>query len=71
MNKKMKIFPEKKLMLIAYAIAFVLNIGEFARVDSTAKLIAWLLIDNVIYAILVVVALRIAIWIGKKAGLVK
>lgn len=63
--------PDKKLFLISYVIAFLINIGEMTRVDGPAKIITWLLIDNLIYAILVMVALRIIIWIGKKAGLVK
>ena len=67
----MKILPDKKLFLISYAIAFVLNIGEFFKVDGFPKLFAWLFIDNLIYAIIVMVVLRIAVWIGKKAGLVK
>ncbi len=67
----MKILPDKKLFLISYAIAFVLNIGTFFRVDGLPKLLGWLLIDNLIYAIIVMVVLRIAVWVGKKAGLVK
>jgi hypothetical protein len=67
----MKILPDKKLFFISYAIAAVLNIGELFRVDGLPKLIAYLFVDNLIYAILVMVALRIIVWIGKKAGLIK
>ena len=68
---KMKILPDKKLFFISYAIAAVLNIGELFRVDGLPKLIAYLFVDNLIYAILVMVAFRIIVWIGKKAGLIK
>jgi hypothetical protein len=67
----LKILPDKKLFLISYGIAFILNIGEIMYVNGVPKLIAWLVIDNLIYAVIVMVVLRIAVWIGKKAGLVK
>ncbi|MCX6726217.1 MAG: hypothetical protein NTY75_00150 [Candidatus Shapirobacteria bacterium] len=67
----MKILPDKKIFLISYAIAFVVNIGEFGRVDGLPKLIVWLLVDNLIYAILIMIILRIAVWIGKKVGIAK
>jgi len=67
----MKILPDKKLFLISYGIAAILNIGELFRVDGLPKLIAYLFIDNLIYAIIVMVVLRIVVWIGKKAGLTK
>lgn len=67
----MKILPDKKLFFVSYGIAAVLNIGELFRVNGPAKLIALIFLDNLIYAILVMVALRIVVWIGKKAGLSK
>lgn len=67
----MKIFPDKKILIISYVIAAVLNIGELTRVNGLPKLLAYLFIDNLIYAILVMVVLRIVIWIGKKAGIAK
>ncbi len=67
----MKILPDKKIFFVSYAIAFILNIGEFARVDGIPKLISWLLIDNLIYAILIMIVIRIVVWIGKKVGIAK
>ena len=67
----MKILPDIKLLLIGYGIALVLNIAEFTRVDGLSALLIWLFVNNVIYAILVIIILRVVIWIGKKAGFVK
>lgn len=67
----MKLLPSKKLFFISYAIAALLNYGELLRANSLPKLLVYLVVDNLIYAILVMVGLRIAVWIGKKAGLVK
>ena len=66
----MKILPSPKLLIISFVIAAILNIGELTQVNGMPKLIAYF-IDTFIYAILIIVALRIAVWIGKKAGIAK
>ncbi len=67
----MKILPEKKIFIIAYFVAAVVNIGSMAKIGSLADLLLWLLVENSITAILVIILLRVAIWIGEKAGLTK
>lgn len=67
----MKILPDKKIFFVSYAIAFILNIGEITRINGFPKLITWLLIDNLIYTILIMIVIRIVVWIGKKVGIAK
>jgi hypothetical protein len=67
--KKMQLLPTKgkdlKLFLISLIAAFILNAGRILRIGSIAGVIAFI-IDILIYAVLIMVLLRVIDWVLTK-----
>jgi hypothetical protein len=65
----MQLLPTKgkdlKLFLISLIAAFILNAGRILRIGSIAGVIAFI-IDILIYAVLIMVLLRVIDWVLTK-----
>lgn len=70
----MKVLPTKgndlKLFLLSLGLAFIFTIGSIFQIANQAMIVAYF-INLIIYAIVVMVLIRIVLWLGKKMGLVK
>ena len=68
----MKILPtsgaDKKLFLISFGIAFVLNLGQILEIGSFGNLIGYI-INLILYTIVIMVVIRIIMWLAPWQGL--
>jgi len=62
--------PDSKMFLIAFVIAIVWNYQQLSQITGLPQFIGYL-INTALYAIVVLVIIRIIMWIGNKMGMGK